>query len=80
MWLCIDRIVAGKVVLLDDEDGKYTLTVEDYMSLVGREPRESDVLAAEIADGHVVSATYDSKETDRRTAEARAMLDRLFKR
>lgn len=78
MWLCVDRMEKETVVLLDDEERAYSLSRADYMALVGVPPAESAVLAAEIRDGRIVTASYDEAETAARMAAARARLDRLF--
>lgn len=81
MWLCVDRMEGNTVVLLDDDAAVIPLSRTEYTALTGCEPRESDVLTAEVdRDGHVVSATYDEAETKRRRDTARRRLDRLFGR
>lgn len=80
VWLCIDRIEAETVVLLDDGERVYHLSVEDYTALTGLPPRESDVLTAEVEGDRVVYAAYDGEETQKRKDAARARLNRLFGR
>lgn len=78
MWLCVDRIEGNTVVLMDDEEKIYHLDRPAYRVLVGREPAESDVLTAEVAEGRICSASYDEEETQTRKAAAKARLNRLF--
>ena len=78
VWLCVDRIEGKTVVLLDDQEKTVCLDTAAYEALVGRAPAESDVLAAEVAEGRVLTAAYDGAETDRRKTAARARLNRLF--
>ena len=80
MWLCVDRIEGNIVVLQDDEEKLYRLSVTDFTKLTGIAPAESAILAAEVTDGHISAATYDEAETATRMAAARAQLDRLFGR
>ena len=81
MWLCVDRMEGNTVILVDDNAAVIPLSRTAYTALTGREPRESDVLTAEVdGDGHVVSAAYDEAETKRRQEAARERLDRLFGR
>ena len=60
VWLCVDRIEGKTVVLLDDQEKTVCLDTAAYEALVGRAPAESDVLAAEVADGRVnrISSRY----------------------
>ena len=78
MYLCVDRIEGNTVVLLDDEEKLYHMDVPAYVALVGKEPAESDVLTAEVAEGSISAAAYDEAETQTRKAAARARLNRLF--
>ena len=78
MWLSVDRIEGNTVVLLDEKEKVYRLAVESYVALVGREPAESDMLAAEVEEGSIRSAVYDEAETLVRKAAARERLNRLF--
>jgi hypothetical protein len=80
MWLCIDRIEGDTVILLDDGEGVYRISVDAYTALTGRAPAESDVLRAEAEGGRILTAVYDEAETSARKATARARLDRLFGR
>ena len=78
MYLCVDRIEGNTVVLLNDEEKVFSMDRSAYIALVGREPAESDVLAAEVAEGSIRTASYDEAETNARKATARARLSRLF--
>ena len=80
MWLCVDRMEGDTVVLLDDAEQTYTLSVAAYTAAVGRPPAESDILRAEVRDGRILSAVYDEDETTTRREAARARLSRLFGR
>ena len=80
MWLCIDRIEGNTVVLLDDREKVYSLTVYAYTDLVGRDPAEGDLLSAAVEEGSILSATYDEGETLARRAAARERLNRLFRK
>lgn len=80
MWLSVDRIEGNTVVLLDDEERVYHLTVAAYTALVGRAPAEGDVISAEVGEGSILAATYDEGETVARRERARARLNRLFGR
>ena len=80
MWVSVDRIEGRTVILCGDDDKAYTVTVEDYSSLCGRSPRESDMLTATVEDHTVTSLAYSEEETARRTEAARARLRRLFNR
>lgn len=80
VWLCVERLEGETVVLQDEGERIYTVTRERYSSLTGREPSESDVLTAEIAEGRILSASYDEEGTVARREAARARLDRLFGR
>ena len=80
MWLSVDRIEGNTVVLLDEKEKVYRLAVDAYIALVAREPAESDMLAAEVEEGSICSATYDEAETLARRAAARERLNRLFRR
>lgn len=78
MWLCVDRREGRIVVLSDDREGLYRLPLDRYLALTGREPEEADVLAAEVVEGEIRSATYDEAETVARRLAARRRLSRLF--
>lgn len=78
VWLCIDRIEGNTVVLLDDGEQVYHLNAAAYETLVGRDPREGDVISAETADSTILAAAYDGEETQRRKDSARERLHRLF--
>ena len=80
VWLSIDRIEENTVVLIDESERVYTLARDAYIAMVGRVPAESDVLSATLADGRILSASYDEAETESRKAAARARLNRLFGR
>ena len=77
MYLAVDRIEKDTVLLQDDCEAVYTLPVQDYEALVGRPPRESDILKATVRDGAVVAATPDDEERDSRLARAAERLRRL---
>ena len=78
MYLAVDRIEKDTVLLQDDCEAVYTLPVQDYEALVGRPPRESDILKATVRDGAVIAATPDDEERDRRLARAAERLRRLM--
>lgn len=78
MYLAVDRIEKDTVLLQDDCEAVYTLPVQDYEVLVGRPPRESDILKATVRDGAVIAATPDDEERDRRLARAAERLRRLM--
>ena len=78
MWLCVDRIEANTVVLLDDEEAVYRLSTANYTRLTGKAPAESDILSATVEENQITAAAYDEAETTARKAAARARLDRLF--
>lgn len=78
MYLAVDRIEKDTVLLQDDCEAVYTLPVQDYEALVGRPPRESDILKATVRDGAVVAATPDDEERDSRLARAAERLRRLM--
>ena len=78
MYLAVDRIEKDTVLLQDDREAVYTLPVQDYEALVGRPPRESDILKATVRDGAVIAATPDDEERDRRLARAAERLRRLM--
>lgn len=80
MWLCVDRIEGDTVVLTDESKGLYRLSRADYTALTGREPAESDILAAEAEGDRILSAAYDGAETASRKEAARKRLNRLFGR
>ena len=80
MWLCVDRIEKDTVLLTDEEENVYSLPCAAYMTLVGREPAESDMLSATVEGGVIRSAVYDEAETAARKERARARLNRLFGR
>ena len=80
MWLCVDRIEADTVILLDDGETSYALSRAAYTALVGREPAESDILAAEVEGMRILTAAYDGVETAARREAARKRLNRLFGR
>ena len=80
MWLVVDRIEEKNVVLQDDGELLYTLSVEDYTAMAGEAPAESLVLDAQVADGRILSLTPSPKETERRLAAARERLHRLVAR
>ena len=80
MWMAVDRIEGNIVVLIDDTCMTHQLSTEDYLRLTGQSPAESHVLSCELADGRVISATYDPQETQRRLDIARARLERLVRR
>ena len=62
MYLAVDRIEKDTVLLQDDCEAVYTLPVQDYEVLVGRPPRESDILKATVRDGAVIAATPDDED------------------
>ncbi len=78
MYLTVDRIENHTVLLQDDHETSYTLSVHDYESLVGRPPRESDVMEATTCDGIVIAASPADEERDRRLARAEERLRRLM--
>ena len=78
MYLAVHRIEKDTVLLQDDCEAVYTLPVQDYEALVGRPPRESDILKATVRDGAVVAATPDDEERDSRLARAAERLRRLM--
>ena len=78
MYLAVDRIEKDTVLLQDDREAVYTLPVQDYEALVGRPPRESDILKATVRDGAVIAATPDDEERDSRLARAAERLRRLM--
>lgn len=78
MWLCVDRVEGNTVILIDDEAAVLSLPREVYVTLTSKEPRESDVLRAELENGQPVSAVVDDAETERRHRAASARLSRLF--
>ena len=78
MWLCVDRIEGNTVVLLDEKEEIYRMDRAAYVTMVGRDPAESDILSAEAEEGRVLKAAYDPEETASRKAAARARLNRLF--
>lgn len=80
MWLCVDRIEEDTVILLDDGEISYALSRAAYTALVGREPAESDILAAEVEGMRILTAAYDGVETASRREAARKRLNRLFGR
>ena len=80
MWLCVDRIEDDTVVLLDDTEKAWFLSIAAYTAMVGRVPNESDVLSAELDGSRIISAAYDGEETAARKATARNRLNRLFGR
>lgn len=80
MWLSVDRVESGTVILVDDGERVYTLPAADYTALAGVPPREGDVLEATVTDGAVTAATPDPAETERRRAAEEARLRRLFER
>lgn len=78
MWLSVDRIEGDLVILIDDEETVYRLSVAAYQTLVGQPPRESHMLWCEV-DGEIIrSARLDPDETERRTQAARDKLTRLI--
>ena len=78
MYLAVDRIEKDTVLLQDDCEAVYTLPVQDYDALVGRPPRESDILKATVRDGAVIAATLDDEERDSRLSRAAERLRRLM--
>lgn len=80
MWLCVDRIETDTVILLDDNERIYRLSLSAYTDLVGIPPAESDVLSATVEDGRILAAVRDETETAARKEAARARLNRLFGR
>ena len=78
MYLAVDRIEKDTVLLQDDCEAVYTLPVQDYEVLVGRPPRESDILKATVRDGAVIAATPDDEERDSRLSRAAERLRRLM--
>ena len=78
MWLCVDRIEKDNVILMNDEEIIYHLSVAEYTALTGRAPAESDILSAEVKGEQILSAAYDEAETASRKAAARQRLNRLF--
>ena len=80
MWLCVDRIEKNVVILLDDDESIYRLSLPAYIELVGIPPAESAVLSATVQDGHILTAVYSEAETAARKEAAQARLNRLFGR
>ena len=80
MWLCVDRVEGNTVVLLDDGERVYSLHRAAYTAMVGKDPAESDILAAEVEGDRILSAAYDESETRTRKETARKRLNRLFGR
>ncbi len=80
MWLCVDRIEGDTVILTDDDERVYRLSVAAYTAIVGRAPSESTMLCGEVQDGRIWTATVSDTETEARAAAARARLHRLIKR
>ena len=80
MWMSVDRIEGAFVILIDEQEQIYTLSVQNYLAMTGVNPKESQVLSCEVKDGNIQSAVYSPKETERRLAEAKARLERLRQR
>jgi len=80
MWLVVDRIEGDTVILQDEGEVLYTLTVEDYTALTNQPPVESLVLDAQEDGGRILTLTPSPEETERRLAAARDRLKRLAAR
>lgn len=80
MWLYVDRVEGQTVVLTDENEEIRRVSVAEYVTLVGRRPAESDVLAAEVEGDTLLSAVYSEEETRTRKEAARGRLNRLFGR
>lgn len=80
MWMSVDRVEGNKVVLIDENEKIYTMTMQDYLSMVGVSPQESHMLLCQVENDKITSAAYSSQETERRLASARARLERLIQR
>lgn len=78
MWLSVDRLEENIVILIDDDDTLYRVSVSDYKSLTGRSPRETHMLWCELENGSIRSARFDPEETERRLQAAQARLRRLI--
>ena len=80
MWLVVDRIEENTVILQDEGEALYTLTVADYTALAGQPPVESLVLDAQVDGLRILTLTPSPEETERRLAAARDRLRRLAAR
>lgn len=80
MWLVLDRIEADAVILQDENEALYTLTVQEYTALTGDAPVESLVLEAQVADGRIRTLIPSPEKTERRMSAARERLRRLAAR
>ncbi len=80
MWLILDRIEADTVILQDEDEALYTLTVQEYTAMTGEAPVESLALDAQVADGTILTLTPSPEETERRLSAARERLKRLAAR
>ena len=80
MWMSVDRIEGGFVILVDEGEQIYTLSAQDYLAMTGVAPKESQVLSCVVDDGNIQSAVYDPEETERRLKEAKARIERLRQR
>ena len=80
MWMSVDRIEGGYVILMDEGEQIYTLSVQDYLAMTGFSPKEAHVLSCVVKDGSIQTAIYDPEETERRLTAAKARLERLGQR
>ena len=79
MWCSVDRIEDKRtVVLIDDDEKVYHLSLDTYTRMTGIPPSESHMLQCTTENGRIVSAVFSPEETERRQTAARERLRRLF--
>ena len=78
MWISVDRVENGIVVMISDDMQIYHLDTAAYEALTGLPPKETHVLWCEVRDGIIVTARFDPEETHRRINAARERLQRLL--
>ncbi|MBQ9779478.1 MAG: hypothetical protein IJW00_00900 [Clostridia bacterium] len=78
MWMSVDRVEGSVVVLVADNEQVYHLDIPAYEALTGIPPKEAHMFWCEVCNNAVVSARFDSEETERRMTKAKAQLQRLI--
>ena len=80
MWLSVDRIENGIVVMISEGERVYHWDVPTYEALTGKAPEETHVLWCEVQNNTIISARFDPHETQRRANAARERLQRLIQK
>ncbi|MBE6558916.1 MAG: hypothetical protein E7661_07945 [Ruminococcaceae bacterium] len=80
MWMSVDRVENGIVVMIAEGEQAYHWDVTTYEAAVGQAPEETHILWCEVQDHTIISARFDPHETQRRANAAHERLQRLIQK